>query len=175
MLINLIQWIFITLVCLPLGLVVEKLFKLRREDRSIGEWALLGLIPLVFISTILAFFYHINVEVLLGVSVVSAAIGYKNRIELARIIRDAFRDKWEYIPWILLIIIEGIYAAKPTNIPDDGLYYLQTVKWANEVGIEPLVIRFGYQYGQFTAWHITQALFNFGEFFATGLIRSMDG
>ena len=57
----------------------------------------------------------------------------------------------------------------PTNIPDDGFYYLQTVKWANLHGIPHDVIKYGFQYGQFSTWHIIQSAFNHSYLFGNRL------
>ena len=155
---------------LPYGIMICALMKVNIKNASFFLLNILGILPLMILATIWGFIYRINVEFLIVITIISSIIYIRNK----DIVIIKFRElrAWWYnlkpiwkISALAFIFITALQSSMPTNIPDDGFYYLQTIKWANEVGIPKGVARFGIQYGQFSTWHIIQAIFNLSNFF----------
>ena len=170
MLINILFWIITTLIVFPYGLLTTRILRVDTNTTSFFLLTVIGLLPITILAIIWAFFYRVNIEFLLLIISVSLFIYYS--------FRDlVFEKLWNLKLWwhglnlvwklslLAFVLITAMQAAMPTNIPDNGFYYLQTVKWANEIGIPFGVARFGFQYGQFSSWHILQAVFNLSYFF----------
>ena len=155
---------------LPYGIMICALMKVNIKNASFFLLNILGILPLMILATIWGFIYRINVEFLIVITIISSIIYIRNK----DIVIIKFRElrAWWYnlkpiwkISALAFIFITALQSSMPTNIPDDGFYYLQTIKWANEVGIPKGVARFGIQYGQFSTWHIIQSIFNLSSFF----------
>lgn len=174
MLLNLLNWLILTSILFAFGISVALFFKLTFKNLLFTEIVLLGLLPILLISITTGFMFRINIEFFLF-CLVSAIIILWTQHRIVKEKLKEIKNLWHKSPntdkviFIVFILITGIQASMPTNIPDDGLYYLQTVKWANNYGIPSGVMQYGLQYGQFSSWHIFQATFNFSSFFGNRL------
>ena len=155
---------------LPYGIMISTVMKVDIKNTSFFLLTILGILPLMILATIWGIFYRINIEFLIFNTVISIIIYISNKDIVIKKLRE-LRAWWHNLTpiWkisaLAFIFITALQSSMPTNIPDDGFYYLQTIKWANEVGIPKGVARFGIQYGQFSTWHIIQAIFNLSYFF----------
>ncbi len=177
MIINLIIWIIISLIVFPIGFSILSFFSIKINQQRGSIVFLIGLLPVVIISVIFAFFFRINLEFFLLLIVISSTIYYIYRKEIIAYIGKKLENKTNntiIISGLAFIIITAIQSSFPTNIPDDGFYYLQTIKWSNAVGIPLGVAKYGIQYGQFSTWHIIQSIFNF-SFFKGNQLNNING
>lgn len=174
MIINLLNWLIITFIIFPFGIVTASYFQLSFKKLSFIELILLGLIPVILLSITAGFLIKINIEFFVfNLSLATIILWNKQKIVKNKLIeiKGVWRDApvGNQIILILFFLITGIQSSMPTNIPDDGYYYLQTVKWVNNFGIQTDVVKYGFQYGQFSSWHIFQAIFNFSSIFVNRL------
>ncbi len=166
MLVNLVLWLGITMVIFPFGIVIATLYDLPLNKLTFIELLLLGLLPITLLSTASAFLIPINLEFFAIAASFSLSVSwYYRRICFEKVMELV--SQWLKLSFLcktclgLFLLFTGIQASMPTNIPDQGHYYLQTIKWAGNYGIPSNVVQFGMQYGQFSSWHILQAVFNF--------------
>jgi hypothetical protein len=169
-LVNLLFWIIITLIIFPYGITISIFLKVNDRATPFFLSCIIGILPIMMLTTIWGFFYRINNEILFLLILLSFIQYYTSWNLVLDKIRNVkswwlkLNTVWQ-ISIVAFVLITAFQASMPTNIPDDGFYYLQTIKWANKVGIPLGVARFGFQYGQFSSWHILQAAFNLSYFF----------
>ena len=146
------------------------MLKINTKRTSIFLLTVIGILPIMLFAILWGFIYRINIEIVILLSFVSPVLYYLYW-SIASIKLIGVKTWWLGLSliWkvsiIAFVLITALQASMPTNIPDDGFYYLQTIKWANEEGIPLGVARFGFQYWQFSSWHVLQAVFNLSYFF----------
>lgn len=135
---------------------------------------LLGLIALAFITSGLSLFIEISrmadAMVLVGAFCIMALFPKRLASTLsgyATVIRQSF---WPYGVLIIFLALPALMlSAMPSESWDDGLYYIQNIKWIEEY---PAVPGLGNLHGRFafnSSWHTLQALFGMRWFYGSPL------
>lgn len=152
---------------------INKTF-LKNKLSSLGETLLIGLVFQSIATTIVAFFFRINIEYFCVNMLISAiaAILYKNSI-IQKIKAIASWDSFCKI-LLLLVFISGL--VRSSLLPfviDNDTYYIQTIKWINEYGWVKGITNLHLFLWQSSPWHALQAAFNFK--FIANLFNDING
>lgn len=126
---------------------------------------LLGAFAVAMMLSLWAFVFAIDRYSLLGSSALSLAVYATSFGALKDLVKRFFQglrslSSVSKLAGSVFVLLIGIWAALPTNIPDHGLYYLQTIKWLTAVGLQEDIIHYGLALGQQSPWHMLQALFS---------------
>src|ERR1022692_4150989 len=126
-----------TLVLLGIGSVLARFLQI---SPSLGELGILGLIGVAIAGSVV----HLLVPISGFVQLTFLAFGVFSAIACRRQIRASLT--WP--AWVGLIggfVIAGWTLQSPSLTYDDGLYYLQTIKWIQEF---PIVVGLGNLHGR---------------------------
>lgn len=175
MLYILLNWIYIFLICLGMGAILNSIL---RTKTGLFYTLLLG----VFAEMSLIHFYAIGFpinEFFYGFNFILASFGiiFHKKI-LSQQIKSAISDwkTWKkpiQILGILLTILILMQSATQPFIVDNETYYIQTLKWLNEFGLVKGLANLHIFFGQMSGWHLLQSGFNFG--FLSNSLNDVNG
>lgn len=163
MLYILLSWLAIFFCASVAGTGFNKLFKLKN---NFVFTQFLGFFGISIFAAYFAIFYKIGI-VFHGIlwSILFFVL-WKYKKDLAEHLRD-FLDGFltmrlfSKIGFLLVSILILAQCASPPFIIDNESYYLQTIKWLNEYGYVTGLGNLHFFFGQTSAWHILQSVFNF--------------
>lgn len=158
-----ISWIYIFWTALTFGIAISKRLKIIPND--IIFTTITGLFCITLVASIWAFWLSIAVEFHLLLCAMSTLLWFQNKSEFKTIIENNYSFinslnktlKWVFFASCLLIV------AKCATVPyiiDNETYYIQTIKWLNEYGLVKGLANLHLFFGQTSAWHITQSVYN---------------
>ena len=164
MVLILVSWIYILFTTINLGIVFDKITRLKNTDFI--TTSILGLFSVTLLASFWAIFGRINVEFHIGLAVLNlvASIEYKKDIF------HTYTTFWNTLKKLnlflkyYLIVITLLIIAQCSSIPyviDNESYYIQTIKWINEYGFVKGLVNLHFFLGQVSGWHITQSALNF--------------
>lgn len=164
-----ITFLFISFCGFAFGLWLQKSLKsIFREHLSLPAELLsfLGLIVIGVIANVISLFHPVNDEALVLVAGLALYFTLKNRHlvvnELVEVWRRVLRTK--ILEWGFVLILAGICISKASvlsTVHDEGVYYIQTIKWNQQFGLVPGLGNLEGRFGFNSSWHIVMALFGF--------------
>jgi hypothetical protein len=170
MLLILLSWIFIVAVLFPQGYLCLKWFThisaFRKDYIHPSHFIISGFIITTCLATILNYFVPINQYVLLGITILSVLIYLKEWSG----IRQYFslqKEKLKEVSWLVIacficiLFISLIKSASPSEIYDEGGYFLPYIRWIEQFRITPGIANIEDRYGFNSSFHIISALFSF--------------
>ncbi|MGL2967190.1 LIC_10190 family membrane protein [Flavobacterium sp. XGLA_31] len=164
MLLILLSWVYIFLTCVSLGSGLSKWLKISTAD--VVFTPILGLFGVTLLASSWAFFGPISLTFHIVLFLISVFFGYQNKTELKYLFQIALTEfhsfsksiKWLFISSSFLILAQS---ATLPYIIDNETYYIQTIKWLNEYGFVKGLANLHLFFGQTSAWHIAQSVYNF--------------
>lgn len=164
MLLIIVSWIYILFTTINLGIVFDKIIRLKNTDFIITS--ILGLFSATLLASFWAIFGRINVEfhiVLLVLNLAALALYKKDIYSAYTNFLNALKTLNTFLKYYL-IVISILIVAQCSSIPyviDNESYYIQTIKWINEYGFVKGLVNLHFFLGQVSGWHITQSVFDF--------------
>ncbi|WPO77383.1 LIC_10190 family membrane protein [Flavobacterium sp. KACC 22761] len=164
MLLIAISWIYILFTTINLGVGFDKIMGLKNQNFVVNS--ILGLFAVTILASVWAIFGRINIEFhlfLLVLNIFTIAKYHTSIIESYKTFLTELRQLQNILK-IVLVIISILIIAQCASIPfviDNESYYIQTIKWFNEYGFVKGLVNLHLFYGQASAWHIAQSVFNF--------------
>lgn len=164
MLLIFISWIYIFWTALSFGLALSKRVKINPTDLIFTT--IKGLFGITLLASIWAFWFPIAKEFHFLLLSITALLWYQNRREGKTLLITTYSQinsftktiKWSFLISSLLILAQ---CATAPYIVDNETYYIQTIKWLNEYGLVKGLANLHLFFGQTSAWHITQSVYNF--------------
>lgn len=77
----------------------------------------------------------------------------------------SFRNTWFLAASVFFFFALLVKAAAPTSFYDCGLYYVQTMRWAQQFPVVPGLANVHVRFGNASVWHMLSAAFNWGQVF----------
>jgi hypothetical protein len=151
-----INWLIIILNCYTIGWLSNILFKIKH---SFSIVTIIGIIVITTFTSIASFFGPINYFHLLLLQFISTIILIFYRKEITNN-NAVFCNSKNIIILGLSVIVFSYFSSGFSNINDDGLYYIQTIKWLQEYGFTHGISNLHLSLGLGSSWHIFQALFS---------------
>jgi hypothetical protein len=160
----LVAWFVLVVTFLGLGKLLASGFgpDKAREDFPETSYFFLGMSFAGILAGIWWVFFPINAVftgLLLGLGIGSLFAFGIPRFELS------FRNLWFSIPMVLILFALLMKAAAPTSFYDCGLYYVQTIRWAQEYHVVPGLANLHIRFGNISSWHLLLAAFDRPVFF----------
>ena len=164
MLLILLSWIYILFTTVNLGIVTQKVLKIRAVHITITS--LIGLFATTLFAGFWAIFGRINIEFHIVLLVLNCLLFYWHKIEFMNTHRhfiDDFR-RMSFSLQIMVLALTLLVLAQCASAPyavDNESYYIQTIKWINEYGFVNGLANLHIFFGQTSGWHIAQSAFSF--------------
>lgn len=163
MLLIVISWIYIFWTAISFGLALSKRVKVEPTDLIFTT--ITGLFCITLLASIWAFWFPIGKEFHFLLSSLTAVLWFQNRKEGKTLLVTSYSQinsfnktiKWSFFISSLLILAQ---CATAPYIVDNDTYYVQTIKWLNEYGFVKGLANLHLFFGQTSAWHITQSVYN---------------
>lgn len=160
----LIAWFVLVVTFLGLGKLLASGFgpAKAREDFPETSYFFLGMSFAGILAGIWWLFFPIDfifTGLLLGLGIGSLLAFGIPRFELS------FRNLWFSVPMTLVLFALLMKAAAPTSYYDCGLYYVQTIRWAQQFHVVPGLANLHIRFGNVSSWHILLAAFDRPFFF----------
>lgn len=143
-----------------------------KKEPTIFHLALYCVIGLIVISTagnILSLFFPINIYIKTGIILVALLLFLLHFKELRAVFthyKTAFANT---LPLQKLFIFATVgfvlfITALPTLSYDEGLYYIQYIKWIETYPVVPGLANLHHRFGFNSSWHLLSAMFNTSSF-----------
>ena len=109
--------------------------------------------------------------VLLGLGLIFYFLNKKEMHAYIRQVKSEIMNltKYQYAGLLGMFFIVLILSSLSAHLPDNESYYIQTIKWADQVGFVPGLMNLHPFLGQFSSWHILQAGMNFAPHYNNDL------
>ena len=165
MLIVLVSWFYIFITLLNFGYLGRLFFKNSFAVNKLIH-LVLGLITLMFIGHIWAFFSGFNANFHFFLLFVNLLISLIYRKEIIIYIKDILKAviKIKLKSKILLLVIFFLVLAKSASLGsrlDNENYYIQSIQWLNEYGFFKGLGNLHLYFCQTSGWHVLQSIFSF--------------
>jgi hypothetical protein len=151
-----INWLIIIFNCYTIGWLSNKLFKIKH---SFSLVTILGIIVITTLTSIASFFLPIKYFYFILLQIISVIVLVYYRKEITSN-NDVFSNSKNIIILSLSVIVFSYFSSGFSNINDDGLYYIQTIKWLQQYGFIHGISNLHLSLGLSSSWHIFQALFD---------------
>ncbi|WP_297334701.1 hypothetical protein [Flavobacterium sp.] len=163
MLLILAYWLFLLIITLPFGVLLQKLCGIKSANICLA--VLFGLLFLCFGFTTASLFTALNIYVLGIVVLIAISLYYIYRKDIKTIFGSSMLKLKTLQPFQKYILLFFIFAAalKSAQVPfviDNESYYIQTIKWANEFGLLKGLANLHIFLAQASPWHILHAGLN---------------
>src|SRR4030095_333266 len=146
MLFILLNWIFIFLTCLGIGYFTLQIIT-RYLNASISTIAfplvlVAGLFSLTVINSFITFAFPLNATVRYIIFLFSCFLIFKNRLEISALLKNTISELKE-LHVVSKIILAGIFfiaivkSAGPSELIDEGGYFLPYIRWIEEYRLIP--------------------------------------
>ena len=163
MILILFSWIYSAFITLNLGLLFNKIAKLK--SICFITTIFLGTFLLTILASFWAFFGRIHFEFHLFILLLIVFNYIKFKADFLAICRE-FYDQIQLISkplrYFLLALLFFIVlkSASSSSYIDNETYYIQSIKWLNEYGFVKGLANLHIFLGQMSGWHITQSALN---------------
>ncbi len=177
MLIILLNWIFIFITCLGTGwLLLEAFRRFLKNDivsYELEHVLLAGLFLVTFCGLLTNFAFPINGYFTYTVFFVSCLILFINRTNIIILLRQYGLKLNSWSPFTVIIFIAIcsiaiIKSAAPSELIDEGGYYLPYIRWIEEYRLVPGIANIEDRMGFNSTFHIACAIFSLREFYSQG-------
>lgn len=163
MILAFIYYCFVFTICTLLGFSFYKLLKLTTEN--IFEYSLTGIGLASYLGVLFSLFGPVNFSALaatIGSSVIIVFLKPAQSLQHLKHLFLSVKNLPKHIGYFLVITsIAIIYqSAQASKIHDDGMYYQQTILWAQQFGIVKGLANLHPALGLFSSWHLFTALFD---------------
>lgn len=163
MLLILAYWLFLLLITLPYGVLLQKLCGIK--SANICLTVVFGLFFLCFGFTAVSLFTALNFYALVIVILIAISLYYLYRKDIKAIINNCTLTVNTLKPFQKYLLLFFMFAAalKSAQVPfviDNESYYIQTIKWANEYGLVKGLANLHIFLAQASPWHILHAGLN---------------
>lgn len=163
MLLILAYWLFLLLITLPYGLLLQKICGIK--SANICLTLVFGLFFLCFGFTAVSLFTALNFYALVIVILIAISLYYLYRKDIKAIIKNCTLTVNTLKPFQKYLLLFFIFASalKSAQVPfviDNESYYIQTIKWANEYGLVKGLANLHIFLAQASPWHILHAGLN---------------
>lgn len=155
MILVLVYWILIYIIVLSIGDFFIKYFlsnSFEKIEDSIK--IIIGLVVIYTTALFWSFFFNISITYFLLLIISSLFFLYKNKFKL-----PGFKLINVILIFSILLLLSA-FSAIETDYYDEGLYYIQWVKWLNSYGIVKGVANLHQRFGFNSSGHILQAVFS---------------
>ncbi|MFD2823632.1 LIC_10190 family membrane protein [Lacinutrix iliipiscaria] len=164
MLFILISWLYILATSSVIGITVNRVLQLQKQDVVITLF--FGFFGVSLITGFWAIPLAINLNFYSALFIIVLVLGLLNRKQLVNYWKQFIAEilvLHSFFKGFLVIISVLILAqcASPPFIVDNESYYIQTIKWLNEYGLVHGLVNLHPFLGQTSGWHILQSAFNF--------------
>ncbi len=162
-------WLFIAFCSFVFGkaaIMLLNKYLLDGYKPQLELTAFIGLLSIGVIANIVSCFRPVNDELLITIAGFSVYYAYKNR---ESILVD-FMYLWQRVlrttlfEWGAVALLFGFCLAKASVLStshDEGVYYLQTIRWNAEYGLVPGLGNLEGRFAFNSSWHVLMALFGF--------------
>ena len=164
MLLILISWCYILFTTLNLGVVFNKITKLKSTHFIVLIF--LGLFSISILGSFWAIFGRINLEFHFFLVLVNGIICLKYKSKILALYRNFWlqitalsKTVLLYLFFLTLLIL--VQSATVPYFIDNETYYIQTLKWLNEYGFVNGLANLHFFLAQTSGWHIVQSAFTF--------------
>lgn len=171
MLLIFLNWIFITVISFIFGYAFVQVFKffIEEEDKSPVNFSILvilGLIALTAITSVITLFSKIGLVINILVIVIAIQYAIINYRGIAKYLSFYYIEVKKANPWLKLLfffsfLLALIYSASPSQNHDDGMYYMQTIKWIENYAVVPGLGNIHGKLAFNSNWHVLSSLFGF--------------
>ncbi|MBE99028.1 hypothetical protein [Flavobacterium coralii] len=163
MLLILAYWLFLLLITLPYGVLLQKICGIK--SANICLTIVFGLFFLCFGFTVVSLFTALNFYALAIVILIAISLYYIYREDIKVIIKNCTLTVNTLKPFQKYLLLFFMFAAalKSAQVPfviDNESYYIQTIKWANEYGLVKGLANLHIFLTQASPWHILHAGLN---------------
>lgn len=163
MLLILAYWLFLLLITLPYGLLLQKLCGIK--SANICLTVVFGLFLLCFGFTAASLFTSLNFNVLAIVILIAISLYYIYHEDIKAFNKNCTLTVNMLKPFQKYMLLFFMFAAalKSAQVPfviDNESYYIQTIKWANEYGLVKGLANLHIFLAQASPWHILHAGLN---------------
>lgn len=171
MLFLLLKYFLLFFLAFVYGVSVIRLLAKRNDLSSLPVviYPVIGLAVLATVTNILSLFLAIGLVVKTGVIVIGVLLFFLN-FRLIKETTQAFKIEFRglSLPAKLLFAFATVFVlyltAQPTLSYDEGLYYIQFIKWAETYPVVPGLANLHHRFGFNSSWHMLTALFNTSSF-----------
>jgi len=173
MLYILLIWLNATFLALVFGKATEFVLTRGRIELPITLSLLIGLVSLNLIVISIAIFSPITTTIQIAIEVVAALIFVvllRNRV--VNFVLPKLKFTWVSITLLVFFLYLLIYVCTkcylPTSHYDEGLYYIQFVRWLQQYGFVNGLANLHHRFGFNSSWHGLAAFFDYpntGYFF----------
>ena len=171
MLLVFLNWIFITVISFVFGYAFIQVFKyfIEEEDNipiNFSIVVILGLIALTALTSVITLFSKIGFVINILVVVIAIQYAIINYNGIGKYLSYYFNEVKKANPWLKLLfffsfLLALIYSASPSQNHDDGMYYMQTIKWIENYAVVPGLGNIHGKLAFNSNWHVLSALFGF--------------
>ncbi|MBL0339528.1 MAG: hypothetical protein IPP71_00555 [Bacteroidetes bacterium] len=174
----LLNWFFIFITCLGTGAfflkVIRKFLNIEEKSESIVYVLITGIFFIAAFCNILSFFLPIDAFVRYTVLLFSFFILYSNRVWLIELFRfELFRLREMHFiaksSLLAIFLIAIIKSAGPSELIDEGGYYLPYIRWIEDFKLTPGIANIEDRMGFNSSFHMLSAFFSMREFYNDGL------
>lgn len=177
MLTLLLNWIFIFFVTYISGWAILKLLNrfFKTEATSTVHFSIVSLTGLALLTTLANYtslFFRINVEFALTIGIFSFLVFLLFRQSLLNSLNKIDLRSIHPITYIFgagIIFIAFVKSAGPTEVWDEGQYFLPLIRWIEAYPAIPGTALFHDRMGYNSAFHMSNAIFSHVYFFKGGL------
>lgn len=165
MLIILISWCYIFMTLINFGFLARSVFKFPAVNILVQ--LVLGLISLLIIGHIWAFFLGFGILFHIILLFFNVIISWKFRKEISTFLKSTtnqildFSTGYKILLTLIFLLILAKSASQGSRLDNEN-YYIQTIRWLNEFGFVNGLANLHLFFGQTSGWHTLQSMFSFG-------------
>jgi hypothetical protein len=168
MLYILIVWLNATLLAFVFGKFLESLISPNRKKKlfSIPFTLLLGLVSLSLVVVIWGIFAPINLTMQIGVEAAAVVI-LLHLVKIKKIYLKIPKFKISWVSIVLVLVYAYLFTYTwikcyfPTSHYDEGLYYIQFVRWLQTFGFVEGLANLHHRFGFNSTWQVLAAFFDY--------------
>ena len=140
MLIVIISWIYYTLLCVIIGIGLErflvKIIKPTWKFQAI-DYMVAGIVGITIYASFFSLLYKVGMIAHLGILLAAIAIGYINRKFLADLLKRGRQllFSWEGFFFLCFIILIAFFTSRGNFHTDTNIYHAQNIRLYEEYGI----------------------------------------
>ena len=178
MILIILNWIYILLTSLGMGYFLltnlQKITGIKDKDNSLVFILLLGLIFITILCNTTSFFLPINniarivIFILSIIQIIFARTAIREVLstEIIRISKMHFVSKLCFFSIILIALIKS---TGPSELIDEGGYYLPYIRWIEDFKLTPGIANIEDRMGFNSSFHLLCAFYSFREWIKDGI------
>jgi len=163
MLLIIINWLYVLLLSIGIGASVLRVFCPKGENPRLAYAVICGLSLIAFGANLFSLFFQVGLLYNLLVAMLALWGFWRLPSSYGQALwRRAKAQHWiEYVFFGLIVLVVLLKSASPTEILDEGGYYLQYIKWIENYSVVPGLANLQGRFGFNSSWHILSAVFSF--------------